>query len=598
MQRVPTYRPTLAEALGGDLTDAEKLVLAAAKLGTTAEISPRGVRPVTGTKRKRVGAGLIRFLLLGGDDTHPVHPRGVLIRGAWITGKLDMVGCESQLDLKLTACHFDTGPDFTDVHLGGLYLVGCHVPSLFAHRIRLEEALQLRALRLEDRPPLAFSATGPVDIAGAQISGQLVCDGGRFTATGGKALNCDGMTVGGNVFLSDGFHAVGQVNLTGATITGQLNCKDGRFDGAGDIALDGSAMTVKADVKLTVGFHATGQVDLTRAKIAGDLNCRLGRIEGQLNLRTAHVEQQFILKSVQGGGPDGPWRRGQVVPVVPEASQLSLDLTESKVGVLVDDSASWTQVTRLRLSGFRYASIQSKMTLMNRLELFRRHTSKRGFDAGPYTQHAKFLRRLGHRVDADRVLFLRERLLRKAERDEAWGRGGKWRFFATLMMLRDSLFQTLIGYGYRPAYALLWSVAIITLSTFFFADVYAVGQFAPNSDVILNSEHWLAAVERSDALLSNGLDVPPLMLWTGQTGATRPMPPSVDYETFGPFLYAVDLFLPLDTIGQTEAWAPSKDRGGWGSLGYYARMPIQLMGWLITALVAALLAGLIGKRDD
>lgn len=166
------------------------------------------------------------------------------------------------------------------------------------------------------------------------------------------------------------------------------------------------------------------------------------------------------------------------------------------------------------------------------------------------------------------------------------------------MVMRDTLFQTLIGYGYRPAYALLWSVGIITLSTYFFADVYAVGQFAPNSDVILNSDHWLAAVARSDELSAKGYDVPPLMLWTGLPDIMPPMPPSIDYETFGPFLYSVDLFLPLDTIGQTEAWAPSKDRGRWGWLGYYARMPLQLTGWLITALVAALLTGLIGKRED
>ncbi len=45
MQRVPTYRPSLEEALGEKPTKAEETVLAAAKAGDVADLSPYGVRP-------------------------------------------------------------------------------------------------------------------------------------------------------------------------------------------------------------------------------------------------------------------------------------------------------------------------------------------------------------------------------------------------------------------------------------------------------------------------------------------------------------------------------------------------------------------------
>jgi hypothetical protein len=598
MQRVPTYWPTLIEALGGKPTKAEAKVLAAAKAGRMEQLRLDGHRPDKPTAATRIRAGLIRFLILGGDEEHPVHPRGVNIRSAFITGKLDLEACETLLDLSLHACRFDTVPSFTDAHLGGLYLPGCHLPGLTAQRMRLEENLHLRALSRGDvRPP--FQATGPVDIAGARITGQLSCVGGRFDGAGRQALNADAMKVGADVFLSGGFHATGKVNLIGAAIAGQLACDGGRFDGVGGEALNGDAITVGASVFLRGGFHATGEVNFTRAIITGNLRVMSARIEGLLELGSARVGEGLFLTDVSGVGFDGPWFQGKSPPTAPaEESRLFIDLTESEAGVLADDVASWTQVRAVRLSGFRYRSVQSKMPLPKRLELFRRATGGKRFDPGPFTQHAKVLRQAGHRVDAGRVLFLRERLLRKAERSEAWNRGGKWRLLALLMILRDRLFQGSFGFGYRPAFALIWSILIISFSTLFFADVYRVGQFAPNSDVILNSTHWLAAVEQSEVLKEKGYNVPAQHLWTGLTGVMPPMPPSIDYETFGPFLYSVDLFLPLDTIGQTEAWAPSKDRGWWGWIGYYARMPIQLAGWVITALFAAFLTGLIGKRDD
>lgn len=62
-------------------------------------------------------------------------------------------------------------------------------------------------------------------------------------------------------------------------------------------------------------------------------------------------------------------------------------------------------------------------------------------------------------------------------------------------------------------------------------------------------------------------------------------------------LYALDLFVPLDALGQENAWAPSKDRGWWGTIGYYARMPIQMSGWIITAKSAAVVTGLVGRKE-
>jgi hypothetical protein len=598
MQRVPTYRPTLIEALGGQPTKAEQKLLAAAKAGEMVQLRPDGLRPEKPTAATRIRAGLIRFLMLGGDESYVVHPKGVMIRSAFISGKLDLEACETQLDLKLFACAFDVMPDFDDAQLGGLYLSGCWLPGLTAQRIRVFEDLLLCAFQLSDGNRLPFISIGTIDLMGARIAGQLDCSGGRFDGITGVALDADAMVAGSDVFLRDNFHATGCVSLIRAKIAGQLSCSGGRFDGVAGPALNGDTLVVGSDVFLRGGFHATGLVKLTGANIVGQLVCSTCRIEGELNLQSAKIGGEFFLQKIEGDDPYGPGHEDATAPTFPAGHRFCLDLREARVGVLADDTASWAAAQKAKVSGFQYKSVQSSIALADRLALLRRVSEGDRFDPGPFSRHAVILRRSGHRVDADRVLFLRERMLRSAERDETWKRGGKWRFLSALMSIRDGFFQTLIGFGYRPAFAVLWAVLIITFSTLFFADVYRVGQFAPNSDVILNSAHWLAAVEKSDALKTEGFDISPQHLWIGLGETIPPMPPSIDYETFHPFLYAVDLFLPLNTIGQTEAWAPSKDRGWWGRVGYYARMPIQLSGWLITALVAALLTGLIGRRED
>jgi len=113
---------------------------------------------------------------------------------------------------------------------------------------------------------------------------------------------------------------------------------------------------------------------------------------------------------------------------------------------------------------------------------------------------------------------------------------------------------------------------------------------APNSAVILTSADWQEAAKTGCATTQQPDCTMPLHIWEGSHTRT-------DYETFNRYLYALDLFVPLDALGQENAWAPSKDRGALGWWAYSLRWVIQLAGWIITAVGAAALTGVIGKRD-
>ena len=151
-------------------------------------------------------------------------------------------------------------------------------------------------------------------------------------------------------------------------------------------------------------------------------------------------------------------------------------------------------------------------------------------------------------------------------------------------------FKWMFGYGHQPARVLPW-IAIIWAVTFCFAEqTHRRGQLAPTSAVVLNSPEWL----RSFPSTPLPADSP---LWRAQLDAWVKTEPGRDYESFSAWLYALDLFIPLDALGQEKNWAPSASCGTWGEWGHRLRWLVQMAGWVITAVGAAVVTGLIGRRD-
>jgi hypothetical protein len=141
----------------------------------------------------RVRADLLHALLLGEIDDVPLHPKGVRLRGAWIDGDLASEGCEFSRPVKLFTCRFSGEVVFLDAHVPALYLSGSDVANLILHRLRSDGDVHLRQ---------GFRAQAGVNLGGAQITGSLTCDGGHFENVEGRALHCNGMTVGADVFFA------------------------------------------------------------------------------------------------------------------------------------------------------------------------------------------------------------------------------------------------------------------------------------------------------------------------------------------------------------------------------------------------------------
>jgi hypothetical protein len=591
---VKVHRLTIDKVRGDqDWSALETDLLADCALGRGAYLPVRHDLPADqGDPDRRIRPALIRYLLLGGcgsDGGHRPHANGVQVAGGWIDGVLDLSGVRSDLDLAMVNCQFNDAAVLRDASLGALNLSGSHAKAgVDLHRLQTSGAVHLSR---------GFRCDGLINLGSAEITGQLACDGGQFVNPGKTALDADAARIGADVFLSDGFRAEGEVDLCGAGITGQLACTGGQFVNPGKTALNANAARIGADVFLRGGFRAEGAVDFVRANVTGGLQVVGARLDGGFDGEAMTVGAPFLWLEVTG-------------------KRAFVNLTEVQVGSLRDDRASWNGVGTIRLSGFRYDRVESAMTVGERLKWLARKAEWpmpfpagyspvaqpwvreiQTFDPQPYSHYAKVLQGQGARAAAARVLLERERRLSRAAYLRSLARldGGVAMGFRSLgSLLRrswDHAFGLMFGYGHQPARIFLTLIPLWVLTALLYGHIYALGQMAPNSAVILTSADWLAAVAQGAHDR-----VPALHIWTGAAGYL-PKPSYEDYETFSAALYAADLFIPLDAIGQEGAWAPSFDRGVWGEVGYWARFPIQLAGWVITAVGAAVVTGLVGKKE-
>jgi hypothetical protein len=398
---------------------------------------------------------------------------------------------------------------------------------------------------------LPAEAEGEIRLIDARLGGSLACVGGTFGSEEGAdwqvapAISADGLEVSGNLFLRPG-NARGEVRLRGARLGGDLDCQGGTFQSLpyADLnprpALNAAAVTVGGNVFLSV--TVSGEVNLRGARIGADLSCDDGTFHAAplrpdptaraLNLAGVRVDGSLFLRS---GRVDGV-----------------LDLTGAEVGILNDAESSWPARGFLVLDRFRYGAIVGgPVDATRRLDWLRRQDPTRwgaAFWPQPYEQLAGVLREMGHEDEAKTVLIEKQSCLRAAElrRLPWWRKPTHWSF---TQLLR------LVGYGYRPALALIPALAVVLLG-------------------------WGVVHRATDA----GVLVP-----AKPAEAEGPAPVLV------PLAYSLEAFVPIVRLGQTEAFRPDMGRR-WG---YRLQLYLWLhgiAGWLIGGIAAAGLLGLFRRE--
>lgn len=357
---------------------------------------------------RAIHADRITWLATDPEASRLVTHRGIGMKGARIDGRLDLQAANIEFALYFDKCALPDGINLLGAEIHALNLSGTHVGRISADGMKVESGVFLRA---------GFTATGRVRLLGAEIGGNLDCEGGRFLGPAGESLAADGIKVNGSVAFNNGFRADGQVRLIGAIIGGNLSCDAGKFTNPGQTALLADRIKIEGNVFLNDGFQAQGKVALPSAIISG-----------------------FFL-----------WQR------VASPQEASLDLRSARIGTLWISQESWPTPGNLLLHGLVYDQLddESHIDSDTRIAWLRLQPTQ-PFRPQPYEQMAAVLRRDGQEADAKLVLYAKE-VDRARNTKLTWSELPWYRVFGPM-----------IGYGYKPWRAFWAALSIILLGTMLF----------------------------------------------------------------------------------------------------------------------------------
>lgn len=348
-----------------------------------------------------------------------------------------------------------------------------------ARRYLDPSGVRIRAARIPDRVDL-HNFTIPVeleidhsylprgiDLRGAKIPGlRLLNSYSGQLRLGAIAVTHD-LDLEGDAF-SGVSYLPGLIDLTSAQIGGFLMLGESRVTlgaAAGQTAIGAMGLSVRQNASLW-GLQTDGVVDLRNANINADLEIEYAKFFGAgltgLEAQNVTVKDALI------------WNKVAVTP------NTIFDVTDARVGSLIDDDKSWPHPGKLYIDGFVYGRLtcdgdntlpfteftNCRLNVASRLKWLGLQPSGTYYPQ-PYLQLAAILKARGDLSGARRVLIAGQnaqmRLGHLSLAQRLWG----WLLWAT------------IDYGYESYWALLWAALLVVIGGVFVRMGHDAGVMKP-----------------------------------------------------------------------------------------------------------------------
>jgi hypothetical protein len=413
-------------------------------------------------------------------------------------------------------------------------------------------ALDLTNAELREGLTLASGGLvlGTLRLVGTRVHGSLHLGGVTLSEPDGRSLvKADGLTVDGNVDLSNLSATGGALKFWRTTIGGGLDATGAELVNPTDCTLRIHQASVGGSVRLVEGFTSHGCVLLNRSTIEGRLDCTdatfLCTQPSRLNPEGHAI--QAISATVRGGMSLG-WR--SVAP--------SVDFTDADTTVLADDPARWPK--RYFIAGFRYGRFDGPPGRVGAAtwnwRVRRAWLARQGlYDAGPYEQAARVFRQHGYAYGAEQILMAQRTQARRATR----GRGpSRW---------LDVAYGWSVGYGYRPGRVLWLLVVLLAL--------VSASLMLPEARATLRASDETGEVYTTTGVVRSGPDANPAPVPQG-CGNGR-------IRCFHPIMYAIDTVMPLVSLEQRSTWYPSPHTP-WGPVMEWWLNLATVAGWVLSSI--------------
>jgi hypothetical protein len=306
-----------------ELTEAERLLWEAFPRGAWVDLGrvdapAEGLGEAIRSDRSRiVRAEVIGALLLGAVETEAGWAAAVRLRGAVVTGQLDLMGAAVACPLLCERCYFDNAIGFVECSVKTISVIDSRLPAFNGTRMRLDGILDLRGsvisdiVRLEqgkvtgrlclrdakvgtapgtlavsasglavdgDVDAACLQARGAVSMPSAGITGSVDLTAARIIFPAHEALVMDHCVIGGRLSCRQAV-VEGEFRIYNSRVVAMIFMRGARLDNPGKVAFSAGGLTAGGGVFLTGGFAASGELRLVGAQLAANLTLNGARLD-------------------------------------------------------------------------------------------------------------------------------------------------------------------------------------------------------------------------------------------------------------------------------------------------------------------------------
>ncbi|MFF3322317.1 hypothetical protein [Streptomyces sp. NPDC002889] len=216
-----------------------------------------------------VGADAVRSLLLSAPAPEDGQSARLHLRGARITGALDLADATIGVPVRMHRCSFEGPLVLRGARLDAVEFVGCDVPGLVA-----TGAATAREAKIVD-----CTVAGTLDLRAFRAGAWLSLDGSRLEALPGRpAMDAESLSVEQGM-SANGLRCGGAVHFNSASVQEYLSFRGARLLGP-EARLRAPELVVGGSLHLDRGFVNEGPINLYRASIGGSLHIEDATLTG------------------------------------------------------------------------------------------------------------------------------------------------------------------------------------------------------------------------------------------------------------------------------------------------------------------------------
>ncbi|WP_323588395.1 hypothetical protein [Aliarcobacter butzleri] len=569
-----------------NMKPAEKRLLEACQKGEVLNLADE--RPRKKTDNNEIRGKFLRALILSNNQEIEVDkekfilkidPNGIIFIGAYISGNFDFSFCNTDLPFLFKNSVFENEISFCYSKIKFLDLSKSKITSFFAQGLICQSDIFLA---------YGFESNGKVDLNSTQISGSLICVNGKFNNKNGNALNCSNAKIGA-VFLKNGFESNGNVTFALSQIERDLDCDNGKFNNKNGYSLDCDGAKINGAVFLTNGFESNGEVNLNSLQIGHNLECYNGKIHNKyanaLSCDKIKISGSVSLR-------DGFETQGKINFGSCFISKSFIFSNSNEISFLTLNSA---QISRLDLDISNVENIDLDGCIYEHLDSIKfsqwsnKMPKEDNFKPQPYKQLAKVLRNMGHNEDANSIMIKYNDELRKKD-------------FLTcdrlFIFILKWIYGKTAGYGYKPMRVLGTMFMVWFLCSLFYWNASKVAVFAPTNPLVFQKkDSYICNVNSNGTPL---LDFFNYSKYNSSNNWILNENLEGEYTTFNPFLYSLDVILPIVDLEVEKDWGQYVSPNDW-TLNDITRWLMWfeiLFGWTYSLILVAILSGLAKNEKD